>query len=198
MWNNSKSAIWYTWGKISDCHVIEVEPCTGTIGTAGTEGGAGWGRRARGERGLCRGPWPPDPLQPQPGPVVEPSEVEDFQLNFTGGVPGPTSQNLLCEIKDSPSPVVLHVEAAFKGPALVIDVSALQFGLLRLGQRATNSIQIRNISQLPATWSMKESRVCLQERQEGAVGVLSTAELNPELDFPVPFRAARVRKKTGS
>ncbi|XP_057411803.1 deleted in lung and esophageal cancer protein 1 isoform X2 [Balaenoptera acutorostrata] len=200
MWNNSKSAIRYTWGKISDCHVIEVEPCAGTIGTAGAEGGAGWGRRARGERGLCRGPWPSDPLQPQPGPVVgkesakarylspategtcpcflspqltfplplsEPSEVEDFQLNFTGGVPGPTSQNLLCEIKDSPSPVVLHVEAAFKGPALVIDVSALQFGLLRLGQRATNSIQIRNVSQLPATWSMKESRVCLQERQEG-------------------------------
>ncbi|XP_068413976.1 deleted in lung and esophageal cancer protein 1 isoform X2 [Eschrichtius robustus] len=128
MWNNSKSAIRYTWGKISDCHVIEVEPCAGTI---------------------------------------EPSEVEDFQLNFTGGVPGPTSQNLLCEIKDSPSPVVLHIEAAFKGPALVIDVSALQFGLLRLGQRATNSIQIRNVSQLPATWSMKESRVCLQERQEG-------------------------------
>ncbi|KAB0392787.1 hypothetical protein E2I00_006303, partial [Balaenoptera physalus] len=46
MWNNSKSAIRYTWGKISDCHVIEVEPCAGTIGTAGTEGGAGWGRRA--------------------------------------------------------------------------------------------------------------------------------------------------------
>nr|XP_058933222.1 deleted in lung and esophageal cancer protein 1 isoform X9 [Kogia breviceps]XP_058933223.1 deleted in lung and esophageal cancer protein 1 isoform X9 [Kogia breviceps]XP_058933224.1 deleted in lung and esophageal cancer protein 1 isoform X9 [Kogia breviceps] len=127
MWNNSKSAIRYAWGRISDCHIIEVEPCTGTI---------------------------------------EPNEVEDFQLNFTGGVPGPTSQNLLCEIKDSPSPVVLHVEAAFKGPALVIDVSALQFGLLRLGQRATNSIQIRNVSQLPATWSMKESRVCLQERQE--------------------------------
>ncbi|XP_059966372.1 deleted in lung and esophageal cancer protein 1 isoform X3 [Mesoplodon densirostris] len=128
MWNNSRSAIRYTWGKISDCHIIEVEPCTGTI---------------------------------------EPNEVEDFQLNFTGGVPGPTSQNLLCEIKDSPSPVVLHIEAAFKGPALVIDVSALQFGLLRLGQRATKSIQIRNVSQLPATWSMKESRVCLQERQEG-------------------------------
>ncbi|XP_032503469.1 deleted in lung and esophageal cancer protein 1 isoform X3 [Phocoena sinus] len=127
MWNNSRSTIRYTWGKISDCHIVEVEPCTGTI---------------------------------------EPSEVEDFQLSFTGGVPGPTSQSLLCEIKDSPSPVVLHVEAAFKGPALVIDVSALQFGLLRLGQRATNSIQIRNVSQLPATWSMEESRVCLQERQE--------------------------------
>ncbi|KAB1264566.1 Deleted in lung and esophageal cancer protein 1 [Camelus dromedarius] len=128
MWNNSKSAIRYTWGKISDCHIIEVEPCTGTI---------------------------------------EPSEVEDFELSFTGGVPGPTSQNLLCEIKDSPSPVVLHIKAAFKGPALVIDVSALQFGLLRLGQKATSSIQIQNVSQLPATWYLRESRVCLGERQAG-------------------------------
>ncbi|EHH51427.1 hypothetical protein EGM_10793 [Macaca fascicularis] len=136
MWNNSKSPIRYLWGKISDCHIIEVEPGTG---------------------------------------VIEPSEVGDFELNFTGGVPGPTSQDLLCEIEDSPSPVVLHIEAAFKvlqvelgsgGPALIINVSALQFGLLRLGQKATNSIQIQNVSQLPATWRMKESPVCLQERPE--------------------------------
>ncbi|XP_063468166.1 deleted in lung and esophageal cancer protein 1 isoform X4 [Symphalangus syndactylus] len=127
MWNNSKSPIRYLWGKISDCHIVEVEPGTG---------------------------------------VIEPSEVGDFELNFTGGVPGPTSQDLLCEIEDSPSPVVLHIEAVFKGPALIINVSALQFGLLRLGQKATNSIQIRNVSQLPATWRMKESPVCLQERPE--------------------------------
>ncbi|XP_040335728.1 deleted in lung and esophageal cancer protein 1 isoform X1 [Herpailurus yagouaroundi] len=127
MWNNSKSPVRYLWGKVSDCHIIDVEPCAGTI---------------------------------------EPNEVEDFELSFTGGVPGPTSQDLPCEIQNSPSPVVLHIEAAFKGPALVIKASALQFGLLRLGQKATDSIQIQNISQLPATWCMKESLVCLQERQE--------------------------------
>ncbi|XP_031821137.1 deleted in lung and esophageal cancer protein 1 [Sarcophilus harrisii] len=32
MWNNSKSPIQFTWGKICDCHIVEVEPCTGTIG----------------------------------------------------------------------------------------------------------------------------------------------------------------------
>ena len=143
-----------------------------------------------------------------------------------------------------------------QGPALVIKASALQFGLLRLGQKATDSIQIQNVSQLPATWCMKESLVCLQERQEsvsqaplakwtppkhthkpvdpwgrdsetcpGAFGVLrlerkclpgdsllavspvlpicealgvpSTAELNPELDFPVPFSTIRCGNKTG-
>ncbi|XP_014439834.1 deleted in lung and esophageal cancer protein 1 [Tupaia chinensis] len=127
MWNNSKSPIRYMWGKICDCHIIEVEPCIG---------------------------------------VIEPNEVGDFELNFTGGVPGPTSQDLLCEIKDSPTPVVLHIEAAFKGPALVIDLPALQFGLLRLEQKATKTIQIRNVSQLPARWHMRESPVCLEERHE--------------------------------
>ncbi|KAL1782479.1 deleted in lung and esophageal cancer protein 1 [Sigmodon hispidus] len=127
MWNNSKSPIRYMWGKISHCHIIEVEPCTG---------------------------------------VIEPNEVGDFELNITGGVPGPTIQDLQCEIKDSPCPVVLHIEAAFKGPALVIDVPALQFGLLRLGQKASHSIQIRNISQLSAVWHLKESPVCLAERNE--------------------------------
>ncbi|KAB0365497.1 hypothetical protein FD754_009653 [Muntiacus muntjak] len=150
MWNNSKSAIRYTWGKISDCHIIEVEPCTGTI---------------------------------------EPSEVENFELNFTGGVPGLTSQNLRCEIKDSPSPVVLHIEAAFKGPALVIDVSALQFGLLRLGQKATNFIQIRNLSQLPATWAMKESQASLQERQEDVSPVPPPPVVPPRPQAHLPVYA---------
>ncbi|XP_006869246.1 PREDICTED: deleted in lung and esophageal cancer protein 1 [Chrysochloris asiatica] len=127
MWNHSKSPIKYMWEKISDCHIIEVEPCTGAI---------------------------------------EPNEVGDFELNFTGGVPGTTSQDLVCKIRDSPSPVVLHIEAAFKGPVLVINVSALQFGLLRLGQKVTYPIQIQNVSQLPAMWHMKESTVYLEERHE--------------------------------
>lgn len=54
-----------------------------------------------------------------------------------------------------------------QGPALVIDISALQFGLLRLGQKASNSIEIQNTSPLPAVWSMKESPICLKERPEG-------------------------------
>lgn len=38
MWNNSKSPIRFAWGKICDRHIIEVEPCTGFIGT----GRRGW------------------------------------------------------------------------------------------------------------------------------------------------------------
>ncbi|XP_047387031.1 deleted in lung and esophageal cancer protein 1 isoform X3 [Sciurus carolinensis] len=149
MWNNSKSPISYTWGKISHCHIIEVEPCTG---------------------------------------VIEPNEVGDFVLNFTGGVPGPASQDLLCEIRDSPSPVVLHIEAAFKGPALVISVSALQFGLLRLGQKVTNCIQIRNVSQLSAVWHMRESPICLEERREEA----SPFDIEPSSGYLHPLGECQV------
>nr|XP_020141048.1 deleted in lung and esophageal cancer protein 1 isoform X2 [Microcebus murinus] len=149
MWNNSKSPIKYMWGKISDCHIIEVEPCTG---------------------------------------VIEPSEVQNFELNFTGGVPGPTSQDLVCEIKDSPSPVVLHIEAAFQGPVLVINVSALQFGLLRLGQKATNSIEIQNVSQLPARWQMKESPICLEERPQD----VSPFNIEPSSGYLHPLGECRV------
>lgn len=57
---------------------------------------------------------PPPFLQLASPSLPEPNEVEDFELSFTGGVPGPTCQDLLCEIQNSPSPVVLHIEAAFK------------------------------------------------------------------------------------
>lgn len=63
----------------------------------------------------------------------------------------------------SPLPVMARVS---QGPALVISVSALQFGLLRLGQKATKCIRIQNTSPLPATWHMQESAVCLEERRE--------------------------------
>ncbi|XP_066207458.1 deleted in lung and esophageal cancer protein 1 [Saccopteryx leptura] len=149
MWNNSKSRIRYTWGKVSSCHIIEVEPCTG---------------------------------------IIESYEVEEFELRLTGGVPGPTSQDLLCEIRYSPSPVVLHIEATFKGPALTINVSALQFGLLRVGQKATNSIQIQNTSPLPATWCMKESPVCLAER--GAT--VSPFDIEPSSGQVLPLEECRV------
>jgi hypothetical protein len=63
----------------------------------------------------------------------------------------------------------------FQGPALTIDVPALQFGLLRLGKKASISIQIRNVSQLSAVWHLKESPVCLAERDEDVSGTLQAS-----------------------
>lgn len=48
MWNNSKSPIRYMWGKVSDCHIVEVTPCTGVIGSSPV-GGRGLPRAG------CRG-----------------------------------------------------------------------------------------------------------------------------------------------
>lgn len=55
MWNNSKSPITYMWGKVSDSHIIEVEPCMGTIGTVGTAGGVVTclGRAGEGDLGVA-------------------------------------------------------------------------------------------------------------------------------------------------
>lgn len=33
MWNNSKSLIQFQWDRLSDCHIMEVEPPMGEIGT---------------------------------------------------------------------------------------------------------------------------------------------------------------------
>lgn len=144
MWNNSKSPIRYMWKKISDCHIIEVEPCTGVIGTWDLQEcvtcaeesnirvrracGRPWCLAIRSSQDLWHVPdeawkgWRSSPdHRRRPShfssfcfPLSEPNEVGNFELNFTGGVPGPASQDLLCEIRHSPSPVVLHIEAAFK------------------------------------------------------------------------------------
>uniref|UniRef100_A0A674J3F5 DLEC1 cilia and flagella associated protein n=1 Tax=Terrapene triunguis TaxID=2587831 RepID=A0A674J3F5_9SAUR len=129
MWNNSKSSIKYTWGKISVRDIVEVEPHTG---------------------------------------VLDASEFCEFELNFTGGKPGHASHNLHCKIEHSVEPVVLHVEAAFKGPALSIDVPSLHLGLIKLGQNVLSTFEIQNLSQLPAWWRMQESQACLAERNEDA------------------------------
>ncbi|XP_043365668.1 deleted in lung and esophageal cancer protein 1 isoform X2 [Dermochelys coriacea] len=129
MWNNSKSSIKYTWGKISAHDIVEVEPYTG---------------------------------------VLEANEFCEFELNFTGSKPGYASHNLHCKIEQSVEPVVLHVEAAFKGPALSIDVPSLHLGLIKLGENVLSTFEIQNLSQLPAWWRMQESQACLAERNEDA------------------------------
>lgn len=50
MWNNSKSPIKYLWGKISESHIIEVEPCSGLIGSSPVDGCGRPGAGLRGPR----------------------------------------------------------------------------------------------------------------------------------------------------
>ncbi|NWT98482.1 DLEC1 protein, partial [Urocynchramus pylzowi] len=127
LWNNSKTLIKYTWEKITDCEIIEVEPRTG---------------------------------------VIDVNKCCEFVLAISGSKPGVISRNLLCHVELCPEPVVLHVEAAFKGPFLSIDVPSLQFGLTKQGETVSRTFEINNLSQVPAQWRMQESQVFLAQRNE--------------------------------
>ncbi|XP_037985052.1 deleted in lung and esophageal cancer protein 1 [Motacilla alba alba] len=127
LWNNSKTSTKYTWEKITDCEIIEVEPRTG---------------------------------------VIDVNNCCEFVLAISGSKPGVITRNLLCHIELCPEPVVLHVEAAFKGPFLCIDVPSLRFGLTKQGETVSRTFEINNLSQVPAKWRMQESQVFLAQRGE--------------------------------
>ncbi|PKK32004.1 deleted in lung and esophageal cancer 1 [Columba livia] len=104
-------------------------------------------------------------VEPHTG-AIEMNKCCEFELAITGWKPGCISHNLQCKIEHCPEPVVLHVEAAFKGPLLRIDVPSLQLGLIKRGESVLRTFEIQNLCQLPAQWRMQENPVCLAERNE--------------------------------
>ncbi|NXA35795.1 DLEC1 protein, partial [Eudromia elegans] len=104
-------------------------------------------------------------VEPYTG-FIDMNECCEFELAITGGKPGCVSYNLLCKIEHSSEPVVLHVEAAFKGPLLSINIPSLQLGLIKWGESVLRTFEIQNLCQLPARWRMQESQACLAERNE--------------------------------
>ncbi|NXN13017.1 DLEC1 protein, partial [Indicator maculatus] len=98
--------------------------------------------------------------------IIDASSCCEFELTVTGSKPGCISHNLRCRIEHCPEPVVLHVEAAFKGPLLHIGVPSIQLGLAKQGESVSRAFEIFNLSRLPAQWRMQESQVCLAERNE--------------------------------
>ncbi|NXV12098.1 DLEC1 protein, partial [Cepphus grylle] len=104
-------------------------------------------------------------VEPHTG-VIDMNKCCEFELAITGSEPGCISRDLQCKIEHCPEPVVLHVEAAFKGPLLCIDVPSLQLGLTKQGESVLRTFEIKNLCQLPAQWRMQESQVCLAERNE--------------------------------
>ncbi|KFV42248.1 Deleted in lung and esophageal cancer protein 1, partial [Tyto alba] len=104
-------------------------------------------------------------VEPHTG-IIDMNKYCEFQLTVTGSKPGCISRNLQCKIEHSQEPVVLHVEAAFKGPLLYIDVPSLRLGLIKQGESVLRTFEIKNLCQLPARWRMQESQVCLAERNE--------------------------------
>ncbi|NXY53891.1 DLEC1 protein, partial [Callaeas wilsoni] len=104
-------------------------------------------------------------VEPRTG-VIDVNKCCEFVLAISGSKPGVISCNLQCHVEPCPEPVVLHVEAAFKGPFLCIDVPSLRFGLTKQGETVSRTFEIKNLCQVPAQWRMQESQVCLAERNE--------------------------------
>ncbi|NXF77494.1 DLEC1 protein, partial [Sclerurus mexicanus] len=102
---------------------------------------------------------------PQTG-VIDVNKCCEFEVAITGSKPGVISHNLQCNIEWCLEPVVLHIEAAFKGPLLCTDVPSLRFGLTKQGESVSRTFKIKNLCQVPAQWRMQESQVCLAERHE--------------------------------
>ncbi|NWW76135.1 DLEC1 protein, partial [Climacteris rufus] len=104
-------------------------------------------------------------VEPRTG-VIDVNKCCEFVLTISASKPGSIIHHLQCHVEPCPEPVVLHVEAAFKGPFLCIDVPSLWFGLTKQGESVLRTFEIKNLCQLPAQWRMQESQVCLAERNE--------------------------------
>ncbi|NWR60365.1 DLEC1 protein, partial [Bucorvus abyssinicus] len=104
-------------------------------------------------------------VEPHTG-IIDMNKCCEFELAITGSKPGRISCDLQCKIEHCPEPVVLHVEAAFKGPHLCIDVPSLWLGLTKQGESVLRTFEIKNLCQLPAQWRLQESGVCIAERNE--------------------------------
>ncbi|XP_072184617.1 deleted in lung and esophageal cancer protein 1 [Excalfactoria chinensis] len=126
-------------------------------------------------------------VEPRTG-VIGRNKHREFELMITGIRPGSVSHNLQCHIKHSAEPVVLHVEAAFKGPLLRISVPSLCLGLIKPVESVVGTFEIHNLCQLPARWSMQESQVCLAERNE----VISPFTIQPSAEEIPPLGTCTV------
>nr|XP_060639346.1 deleted in lung and esophageal cancer protein 1 [Anolis sagrei ordinatus] len=104
-------------------------------------------------------------VEPSTGKLGE-NEFCEFEFTITGGNPGHSCHKMECKIAKCTEPVVLHVEADFKGPLLSVSAPSLDLGLLKLGEKVSSTFQIQNVSQLPGRWKMQESPVCIAEREE--------------------------------
>ncbi|XP_071961985.1 deleted in lung and esophageal cancer protein 1-like [Antedon mediterranea] len=93
-----------------------------------------------------------------PQGIIPAGEVADLKLTITGGQPGLIDHTLLCKIEYQDEPLMLRVRAHIKGPEVVIDTASVDFGLVRNKYEVTEEIVIRNTSQIPAKWSIEESK----------------------------------------
>nr|XP_046227112.1 deleted in lung and esophageal cancer protein 1 isoform X2 [Scatophagus argus] len=96
-------------------------------------------------------------VEPSAGRIEE-NECFDFDLIVTGGKPERVVTSLVCHIEHHHEPVTLPVEVSFKGPIVTLNVPSVDFGLMKLGECAQTSLLLTNITQLEASWTLKEKQ----------------------------------------
>ena len=101
---------------------------------------------------------------------IPPESTIDLELAISGARPGRIDHTLLCHIEHQEQAVPLRVVADIKGPEIVIDTPAIDFGLVRFGETVMQDLHIRNSSQVAATWRLQESaEFTLKDPQTGKV-----------------------------
>ncbi|XP_034257522.1 deleted in lung and esophageal cancer protein 1 isoform X2 [Pantherophis guttatus] len=111
-----------------------------------------------------------------------------FEFVITGGKPGHSCHKLECEITHSQESVFLYIEADFKGPLLSFDVTSIDMGLIKLGEKVTCALEIENLSQLPGKWKIQERPTCITERGEE----VSAFKIQPSSGELCPLGKCRV------
>ncbi|XP_070784344.1 deleted in lung and esophageal cancer protein 1 [Enoplosus armatus] len=100
-------------------------------------------------------------VEPSTGRIEE-NECFDFDLIVTGGKPERVVTSLVCHIEHRHEPVTLAVEVSFKGPIVTLSVPSVDFGLMKLRKQTQTTLLLTNITQLEATWTLKE----MQDHQD--------------------------------
>ncbi|KAM9308186.1 deleted in lung and esophageal cancer protein 1 [Gastrophryne carolinensis] len=126
-------------------------------------------------------------IEPHSG-SIEPNTYCEFEVLFTGLQTGRCSEKVNCRILHSPEPVLLHLEATFKGPVVSIAAPSLDLGLIKLGSKILSTLTIENLGPLAAKWKMCESRACIAERGEEK----SQFSFTPDSGVLAPLGTAQV------
>ncbi|XP_071803084.1 deleted in lung and esophageal cancer protein 1-like [Asterias amurensis] len=105
-----------------------------------------------------------------PQGTIPPESTIHMELALSGAHPGRIDHTLLCHIEHQERAVPMRVIADIKGPTVIIDTPAIDFGLVRFGERVVQEMHIRNTSQVPASWSVRESKeFILEHPQSGEI-----------------------------
>nr|XP_026694559.1 deleted in lung and esophageal cancer protein 1 isoform X1 [Ciona intestinalis] len=108
--------------------------------------------------------------------MINPGDVAQLQVTVTGLNPGLLSCNVLCNIQHQSNPISIVVSSQIRGPNVVIDNVSIDFGLIKVGSKATQKLYIRNTTQLNASWKLNKSLV-----DSKAIGITPSSGELPSL-----------------